>query len=154
MTRNKVVFRGWRVEDSSSSAHFERGKGILAGTKAFVPFYPCTDDELFSLRRYTLLHLDWENPEPTPFISVYNDRNRAAKEARRRDDDGKEGVVIYEVVIRERDKDVLGGIHWKKMTKVMKKLGEKIPEYVGGNADNEVIFLHKIPKKVVRRVKI
>ncbi|KAH6664211.1 hypothetical protein B0J14DRAFT_608049 [Halenospora varia] len=154
MTRNKVVFRGWRVEDSSSSAHFERGKGILAGTKTFVPFYPCTDAERFSLRRYTRLHLNWENPKPTPFVSVYNNRNRAVKEARQRSRNGKERVVIYGVVVREKDKDVRGGIHWRKMTEVMEELGEKIPEYVGGNADNEVIFLHKIPKNVVRHVMI
>ncbi|KAH8665199.1 hypothetical protein BGZ60DRAFT_540602 [Tricladium varicosporioides] len=154
MTRNRVIFRGWRVEDRSSRAHFEQGKGILAGTNVYVPFYPNTVAEYLLLVRYIRLHLDWENLKPTPFISVYNNRNCAVNEARRRRDRiGKKGVVIYEVVIRVKDKHACGGIYWKKMTEVMEELEEEIPDYVGGNADHEVIFLHKIPAKLVRRVK-
>lgn len=150
MPRNtKIIFRGWRVEDDYSRAFYREGEGISAESDRWVPLNPRNLYEQKKLLSEVKSHLDWQNDSPTPFISVYTDYDHARAEAERRARE-RSNVVIYELVISAQDVEEYGPIHFRKVTKLMEEtLQSRIPGYVGGNAEDEFLFLHHIPEEVI-----
>lgn len=145
-------FQGWRVEDEDSRTSYQEGEGILSESDHFVPLYTCNPDEEQELCDEVLRHCDWKNRSPTPFISIYADKDhpdqayahaRAAAERRVRK--GRRNVVIYEVYITEQDHDEYGFIGYRNVEKLMKRFQLEVPP----DAKHEFIFLHCIPEEMI-----
>ena len=90
-------------------------------------------------------HLDWQNKNPSPFISVYSDERRAEIEARRRVRDGHDDVFIWEIDTNEA-KNVA---QYRNLRRFAKKSGIWIPDFAWDNSEYEWLFLNQIPEAMI-----
>ena len=133
-------FHGWRVEDSDSQASYQGERGICAASDHWIPMYPRRNEKKMEwLEDEVLRHLDWRNEEPSPFISVSTSEEWAFKEARRRKEQEKKDVVVYEIRAEEGR-----NTHWKSVDDLLKMAGSD-----NTRTRTEYLFLHCIPKNFI-----
>lgn len=77
---HESVLKLYHVYNALSQTPYERGYGIEAGDKNTYYMRYCCRIDLRLIER----HLDWNQEEPTSFISPFDTRESAFKEARRR----------------------------------------------------------------------
>lgn len=89
--------------------------------------------------------LDWGNRDPTPFISMYSDKDVAFEEAKRRVRRGKKDVRVYKIDMWESDERT----EYRNIRLLAEKLDFDIPERAWNNSEYEYIFLHHVPDSAV-----
>ena len=150
MAQDHLVFIGWRVEDKSSRARYRRGSGIHAGdSNITVTFNTYNIHNARKLRMWTPRHLDWRNEYDTPLISFYADFDRAMNEANRRVRANKANVVIHEIQIPRQNRSRHGRVEFRRVRKLMKELGGRIPDKAYHNTEHEFVFLKEIPDEYI-----
>ncbi|PGH04000.1 hypothetical protein AJ79_07233 [Helicocarpus griseus UAMH5409] len=148
---NRIIFEGHRVEDDTSRAFYQHDLGIVAESNTFVPTNPTNTAEYGYLKTLVMRHLDWDCRIPSPFISVYGDCEHAEREAERRARQGRHNVVLREIIVTEDDLPATCySLQWLFVPELLEDvLGCEVPDFVGGNADPEFLFVHHIPKECV-----
>ncbi|KAF2141551.1 uncharacterized protein K452DRAFT_287516 [Aplosporella prunicola CBS 121167] len=144
-----ILFEGWHVEDSTSPARFVSGKGIVAASHAFVKLYPTCRAERKHTAGFLTRHLSREDEAASPLVSVYS-KEAAKTEALRRVSEGRESVALNQVLITMEDAKEYGGVWFRNVNKWIKELrmrGAPLPP----NADDEFLFLHFVPMRVLRK---
>jgi hypothetical protein len=132
----------FRVEDRESRAQYFGKKGLFAeDTDTPVDF-----ESLYLTLRYQVeRHLNWGNRVPTPFISMYCDKEVAFREARRRVRDKKKDVRVYVINMRKSAERR----EYRNIPVLARKLALKIPNRARNNSKKEYIFLHHVPDSAV-----
>ena len=137
----------WRVQDEHSQSRYDERWGMLAGDPhSSIDFNPRGWEEEDVFINELENHLDWGNREPTVFISVYTDEDRAYEEAERRMERGRQQVVVHEIVpLRDHS------MEYRSVRGLAEWWGVEIPEEAYRNSEYEYVFLHQIvPEAVVR----
>jgi hypothetical protein len=136
----------YRVEDADSASIYIAGKGIYAGNQTIrISFW----SPWKILAPALLEHLDWGSPEPSPFISMYEDEDTACREAERRVKTGKEDVRMYMIIMSASEERV----EYRHVGRLADKLGVDIPKVALHNSIYEWICLKRIPDDAVIYVK-
>lgn len=137
--------RLWRVEDEASSARYKRGQGICAGDdEAELHLYPNNPHYEALLREQFELHEDWSNTETTGLISTFDEISIACKEAKRRLERDRRGVVIRE---RELPDDCS---FMRPAEDVAEALRCELPEKADSWIRNEMLFAHCITERWIK----
>jgi hypothetical protein len=134
----------YRVEDASSCARLIEGVGIRARRQTT---YTWNHTALVKLVKN---HLDWWNPSRSPFISVYDDLERAQHEAERREDKEHHEVVIWEIET-SIGKDTGSKAEYRNLRRYRKKQKFNIPGFAWNMSVHEWLFLNEIPEDMIVR---
>ena len=135
----------YRVQDNSSATYFDKKNGFIAGDPELpVRMSPCSDSEYQNLFEALDRHLDWYNETPSPFISVYADYDTAINSAIARAKRGKKEVIVAHINVKHT-----GGLSYRCVPKLADAIGLRIPPRASRNAEEEFVFLHRIPAKAV-----
>ncbi|USP79642.1 uncharacterized protein yc1106_06916 [Curvularia clavata] len=133
----------YRVEDAHSRAQYIDGEGFFAEDPDIAVKF--TKFGNASLRHHLEQHLDWGNRNPTPFISMYSDKDVAWREAYRRVNTGKQDVRIYMVDTDTSDERV----EYRNIRHLAKTLRLYIHEDAWNNSMYEYVFLHHVPESAI-----
>ena len=137
----------YRVQDKSSATRFNKVNGFIAGDDELpVKMSPRSDSEYQNLFEALDRHLDWYDRTPSPFISVYADYDTAENSAIARAERGKKGVFIAHINVKHT-----GGLSYRCVPKLAEAIGLRIPQRASRNAEEEFVFLHRIPAKAVTK---
>lgn len=90
-------------------------------------------------------HLDWNNRDPSPFISMYSDEFVARREGYRRVRAGKREVRIYKIDRYASDERM----EYRSVQGLAKRLRFEIPEYALNNSMQEYVCLYRVPDSAV-----
>lgn len=135
----------YRVEDEGSQAVTIPGEGITAVGTARINFWAKNWEGIAELQQNVKDHLDWYSDCKSPFISVYADEQVAINIAKGRKKLGKQNVTITVIDTSK----VRGGMNFRKMRPLAKRLGIRIPYKAYNNSEHEWIFLHHIPDDAI-----
>jgi hypothetical protein len=134
----------YRVEDASSRARRSKGAGICARRQTK---YTWNHTALVKLVKK---HLVWRNGSRSPFISVYDDLERAQHEAGRRVRDKHLEVVIWKIETSV-GKDTGSKAEYRNLRRYRKKQKFNIPGFAWNMSVHEWLFLNEIPEDMVVR---
>ena len=140
----------YRVEDEYSRARLEEGAGIVARKQTRLTW---SHDATVDL---VLDHLDWWSQKPSPFISAFDDLERAQYEADSREHDGHLDVVIWEIKTtkgRGRNRQDWPRAEYRNLTGYAKSRKFKIPKAALNMSECEWLFLNEIPECMVVRTR-
>ena len=134
-------YKYYRVHDSSSATHFDKENGFVAGDP-WLPLrmFPRYRSEYQNLFNALGRHLDWSDRTPSPFISVYSDRDTAVNSANGRVDQGNRGVFIAHIDVED-----IEDLWYRWTPKLAEEVGLRIPPQALRNSEQEFVFLHHIP---------
>jgi hypothetical protein len=138
----------YRVEDANSCARRIEGAGIVALSKTK---YTWNNGATVRLVKN---HLNWRSRKRSPFISVYDNLERARHEARRRVRRNHRDVVIWEIKTTSRGKRRRGRkgmprAEYRNLTNYAEKRGLDIPEVALNMSECEWLFLKSIPECMI-----
>lgn len=136
-------YKFYRVEDEDSRAEYVENAGLWAENTATRVDFRSYDETLFE---QVGRHLDWANREPTPFISMYGDKDVAEREANRRVRDGKQNVRVYTINMRMLEKNQC---EYRNARRLADKLRLYIPKHAWNNSKYEYICLHHVPQVAI-----
>lgn len=141
----------FRVQDAESHSVLTED-GFLAGLddeygQRWVEL-PAKGSQSFNIdtQQYLADHLDWNCPDPSPFISVYTEWDAAETEALRRAQQGNYGVRIYEIDVAQLNRC---RVQWRSVRKLAKALGLWVEQNAWHNSLHEVVILHEIPGSAI-----
>jgi hypothetical protein len=141
----------YRVEDASSCARLIEGVGIRARRQTT---YTWNHTALVKLVKN---HLDWWNQSRSPFISVYDDLERAQHEAERREDKEHDEVVIWEIKTTRgrgrgrRARQNRPRAEYRNLRGYAESRDFDIPDAAVKMSEYEWLFLNEIPEHMVVR---
>ena len=138
----------YRVEDEYSRARLEKGAGIVARKQTRLTW---SHDATVDL---VLDHLDWCSQKPSPFISAFDDLERAQYEADRRKEKGRRKVVIWEIKTtkgRGRNRQDWPRAEYRNLTNYAKTHKFDIPDVALNMSECEWLFLNGIPECMIVR---
>lgn len=140
-------------------ASYHEGEGILALSDEWIPLNPREWWQQKKLRHVLWDHLNWSNKTPSPFISVSRDKEWALHQAARREEEGKTGVVVYEICITDEHLHEYHAdprnprIRWKGVRRWLDLAESCIPKWADyPSTENELLFLHHIPDEFITRI--
>lgn len=137
----------YRVEDASSCARWRKGVGIraLRQTK-----YTWNHTAIVKLVKK---HLNWKDRSHSPFISVYDNLERAEVEAERRENKGHDEVVIWEINTnrgrKRRDGRKRPRAEYRNLRGYADSHDFDIPDVAVNMSEYEWLFLNEIPEHMV-----
>ena len=135
----------YRVQDDSSATHFD-GDGFIAGDDhTALRMFPRYYWEAKRLSNALSGHLDWSNQTASPFISVYADFDSAVNSANARQDQGKRGVFIACIEVRQSSEQ----IWYRSVREVAEEVGLWIERQAWKNSEHEYILYNRIPGEAV-----
>ena len=142
----------YRVEDEYSRARLETGAGIVARKQTRLTWNHAATVAL------VLDHLDWWSQKLSPFISAFDDLERAQYEADRRKGEGHRDVVICEIDTTRRwkkgrrgRKNVVPRAEYRNLTNYAETHDFDIPEVALNMSGCEWLFLNEIPECMIVR---
>lgn len=139
----------YRVHDSSSATHFDKEHGFVAGDHQLrLRMFPRNRSERQDLFDALGRHLEWSDRTPSPFISVYADRDTAVNSAIARVNQGKRGVFIAYI-----DVEAIEDLWYRFTPKLAEEIGLRIQPQALRNSEQEFVFLHHIPGEAVTRIR-
>lgn len=153
--RNMFPWYGYRVEDNSSIAFYEKGQGIYAAlSDEWVPLYPEDSEDMSILEEMLHDHLNWYSRTPTPFISVSSNKDWVLNEARRRQVAGKTNVVVYQISLMGMGRQhQVKYPHFKSVQTLLDRAESDIPSHADYPCTRyEYLFLHHIPDEFITEV--
>lgn len=139
----------YRVEDEYSCARLEKGAGIVARRQLRVDKYTWNHDATVRLVKE---HLAWGSRKPSPFISAFDNLERAQYEADRREDKGRRKVVIWEIKTtkgRGRNRQDWPRAEYRNLTNYAETHEFDIPEVALNMSEYEWLFLNEIPECMI-----
>jgi hypothetical protein len=124
--------RFWRVNHGGSQAHHDNNGDLVANSTS-------TPSTLQELKQAVDDHLDWRNPQPSCFLSVFSDRQHARNWASQR------GGREWQVSIYEIDTVRLQDVYIFKLEQLI------LPLEISPSRDyaHEYLILHRIPNRAV-----
>lgn len=134
----------YRVFHSGSYNQYDAASGILAGDPAV---YLKTDEQAHESLKD---HINAANCDrPTPFISVYSDREQAVKLVKKLQSEGKEKIQIAIVYVKNMQDSELWRILDMKLA--LKYFGmEMDTEAAASAAESEHLFVRHIPLRAMK----
>lgn len=141
----------YRVYHDESISPYDEVDGFLAGDPyRQLNLNPNTERGGSELGNIFQQHLDWNNTESTPFVSMYKSPHTALITAKAWERRGKENVRVASI-----DRDTLanhGYIWYRDVRKLARKLNLWIREEIWQSTVFEMIVYHQIPAEAVSEI--
>jgi hypothetical protein len=130
-----VPSRAYRVTDEDSRTQLNgRGDFEAPGWYRRPLSYPMNEHEMWIVRKELGKQEDWRNRMDTALISVYSSKTAAYASARARIRQGKRDVRVTYINLTALKKN-----DYRDVISLAFFAGFRIPRYVGGNADHEIV---------------